>query len=342
MSSFPLLQPPRELRDAIYDSYADYDGIWLTYKPGRFVSIDGTSLGLSLMLICKQVADEFQEALFRCNTIHFRTAYSKDLNSTIGKFDVLTILLNEKIRTLANMARTLATPEIIAKVAKRYPALCHLLREEQDSVRIPLSAGGEWGVATSIFHEFERYLMELLSHEPDFENRICKIIEKGGTDILSPRKLVEQNKMIEILAMRRYPWHIPTESDVNLLTEASVIPPIVAWFGLDETWFESGAQCRLSAASLAARFLDRLPSKTRRYIREVALHEDLQSSGRPGCHARALIPFCVENRKMRVERRVSLWRTDVPTGSGVSLPVRLSSVATLMQGQSGIRMKWKS
>jgi hypothetical protein len=38
------------------------------------------------------------------------------------------------------------------------------------------------------------------------------------------------------------------------------------------------------------------------------LLEDRVSVAIPACHAKGLVPFCLENRDLRIERRVNLWR----------------------------------
>ena len=43
-------------------------------------------------------------------------------------------------------------------------------------------------------------------------------------------------------------------------------------------------------------------------IRKIVLHEDRRSVAHPECHALGLIPFCVQNPRLYVERRVNLWR----------------------------------
>lgn len=65
---------------------------------------------------------------------------------------------------------------------------------------------------------------------------------------------------------------------------------------------------RFSAASLAIRFLSRLPVHLRMHLRKIRLHEDRVSVAYPETHAQGLIRFCVENPKLRIERRLDLWR----------------------------------
>ncbi|KAL7938255.1 hypothetical protein V8C35DRAFT_291399 [Trichoderma chlorosporum] len=65
---------------------------------------------------------------------------------------------------------------------------------------------------------------------------------------------------------------------------------------------------RFSAASVAVRFLSRLPKYLRLCLRDIRLHEDAVSVANPECHAQGLIEFCIENPNLRIERRLDLWR----------------------------------
>ncbi|KAG8160914.1 hypothetical protein KVR01_009178 [Diaporthe batatas] len=72
---------------------------------------------------------------------------------------------------------------------------------------------------------------------------------------------------------------------------------------------ENRGKYRFSAASVAIKFLSSLPSGLRLYLRHIRLLEKNVSVAFPESHAHGLIKFCVENPKLRVERRVSVWKT---------------------------------
>lgn len=65
---------------------------------------------------------------------------------------------------------------------------------------------------------------------------------------------------------------------------------------------------RFSAASVAIKFLSSLTSEMRLHLRHLRLLEDNVSVAFPESHAQGLISFCIENPKLYVERRVSLWK----------------------------------
>jgi hypothetical protein len=49
-------------------------------------------------------------------------------------------------------------------------------------------------------------------------------------------------------------------------------------------------------------------------MRTIVLNEDFKAVSRPECHARGLIPFCLENPKLRIERHIGLFTNLLPVG----------------------------
>jgi hypothetical protein len=70
-----------------------------------------------------------------------------------------------------------------------------------------------------------------------------------------------------------------------------------------------------SAASVAIRFLESLPSATWRMIRKIVLDEDHESVAFPECHGRGFIAICQDNPQLRVERSISLWKNVFPVAN---------------------------
>jgi hypothetical protein len=60
-----------------------------------------------------------------------------------------------------------------------------------------------------------------------------------------------------------------------------------------------------SAASVAIRFLSSLPAKTRAQFWNLILRECIESVANPECHGKGILPCCVKNPKLHVERSVS-------------------------------------
>lgn len=51
-----------------------------------------------------------------------------------------------------------------------------------------------------------------------------------------------------------------------------------------------------------------MPSDLRQCIRHVLLDEDRKGVAFPECHAQGLLPFCQENARLRIVRRVNLFK----------------------------------
>ncbi|KAI0585025.1 hypothetical protein Alg215_02721 [Pyrenophora tritici-repentis] len=122
------------------------------------------------------------------------------------------------------------------------------------------------------------------------------------------------------------PWSMPKDDEVKNL-EALICRPEHTDDGLPikdesdrcfrnialhikaakERWF-------FSAASIAIDFLQRLPVERRHNMRKMVLYEDFKAVCRPECHARGLIPFCLENLELRIERHISLFGNLLPEG----------------------------
>ena len=49
-------------------------------------------------------------------------------------------------------------------------------------------------------------------------------------------------------------------------------------------------------------------------MRKIVLHEDRRSVAHPECHVLGLIPFCVQNPQLHIERRVNMWRVLLSEG----------------------------
>ncbi|KAK1725149.1 uncharacterized protein BDZ83DRAFT_730579 [Colletotrichum acutatum] len=90
------------------------------------------------------------------------------------------------------------------------------------------------------------------------------------------------------------------------------------WFksGINSRWsFDrpgyqiSKIKHRYSAAAVAIRFLESLSHGARMEIRRIVLNEDWKAVGYAECHGVGLIPYCLENPLLFVDRRVDIWRT---------------------------------
>ncbi|KAF4498980.1 hypothetical protein FAGAP_4856 [Fusarium agapanthi] len=75
------------------------------------------------------------------------------------------------------------------------------------------------------------------------------------------------------------------------------------WQGMDFDKFVGDQQ-----TSFAISFLDALPLNKRSSLRNIIIHEDRASAGYSDGHAIGLIPFCQENRGLRIRHKFSMVR----------------------------------
>ncbi|KAJ8132176.1 hypothetical protein O1611_g1446 [Lasiodiplodia mahajangana] len=102
------------------------------------------------------------------------------------------------------------------------------------------------------------------------------------------------------------PWAVPTQQEIISAVkkhDKEVLEKALAG------QLSCGRRYYFSAAAVAIKFLQETPSSTRSSIRKIILHEDRVSVAWPECHAKGLIPFCLEHPLLYIERRVDLWHT---------------------------------
>lgn len=116
------------------------------------------------------------------------------------------------------------------------------------------------------------------------------------------------------------PWMIPSDDELaELNTSAGFSAPNLGdvargCLGLYEDREVKGTpwkrvRWRFSAAAAAVRFFKSISPATCLGIRKVVLHEHRRSVARPESHVLGLIPFCVQNPQLHIERRVNIWGT---------------------------------
>ncbi|KAF5013076.1 hypothetical protein FDECE_903 [Fusarium decemcellulare] len=122
----------------------------------------------------------------------------------------------------------------------------------------------------------------------------------------------------ELLQLSFEPWAMPSSSDLervgNQLQDEKVWHIVRGWHSdyiEPDLRPEDGARYRdkhrFSATAAAIRFLNHLSAEKRLVLRNLVLDEDHLAVGNPEIHALGLVPFCKENQRLRIERRISLW-----------------------------------
>ncbi|KAL8758320.1 MAG: hypothetical protein Q9199_001576 [Rusavskia elegans] len=115
------------------------------------------------------------------------------------------------------------------------------------------------------------------------------------------------------------PWIIPSQKELaQMNANVNLSSSNPAWeaqrcLGLEEPRQVEGnpwkrVKWRFSAAAAAIHFFKSISQDTCSGVRKVVLHEDRPSVARPESHVLGVIPFCVQNPQLHVERRVNMWR----------------------------------
>ncbi|KAI0543869.1 hypothetical protein F4679DRAFT_592209 [Xylaria curta] len=318
--SFPFLKLPSELRNAIYEQYALVEGGYIyDFETGKLRAANDPKhpIDLALMYTCTQIANEMKGFALSCNVVTFRTFSSPDLDLRAGYFDEIMKALAVEAAYLfeyytdrdhdPSHAHNCLNKRVLDELIRVFPKcrpLLHLARHVDQGLRPIYNRPGEdcwffisrandedaWCGVPSITRELLFYAIEVVS-------------KLGGwlPNELTPPHAILAHDLLEIQSTYM-PWAIPTENEINYAIRK-----------FDKTqWTEKeiriGEIRPFSAAAVAIKFLHDTPISTRKYIRKIVIHEDRTSVAFPECHAKGLIPFCVENPFLHIERRLDLWR----------------------------------
>ena len=159
--------------------------------------------------------------------------------------------------------------------------------------------GYHWGEAPSIHRDFIQHTLTVLAKHPDFVKD-----EMDWTDALripldgqAPTR-----NLLDLTNLQSKFWSIPTNGDFMHTVSISGLPT-------ENTDYPNIIRYSFSAAAIAIQFLSFLPLGLRKQIQRLRLVDNRTSIAHPECHMRGLIPFCIDMQKLRVERRVSIWKT---------------------------------
>ncbi|KAI4652689.1 uncharacterized protein J4E79_008996 [Alternaria viburni] len=308
-----LFRLPRELRDLIYYHYL-YNEAGLTYN----FYTNKLHVNLSLMYTCRAAALELRGLALRLNKVVFCTTYPNATRATSGifhkAFDKLHVL---KFDLLNLQAPHLMTEAIKKEVSLKYPQFSPVLAT--------LGTGycrSTLGEPASTFRDFVHFTLNLLydrKYNPTLggkrSERRRRSLRKINPEPWStpnegrlPRG--QEGEFGYSTRCYRRDLAVTLDRELQQLADVTVTPDRV----------ERVKYC-LSAAACAIRFLRSLRAETREHVRNVELIENRESIAFPECHGRGFIPFCREQPKLRVHRRVSLWRNVFPVTTGLSYSI---------------------
>lgn len=293
-SQLSFLSIPPELRTQIYRHYLLLeDGYFFRSETGKLTTVNNEPIDLSLMYSCKLIAQEMQGMPLGLNLVTFSTSYSHDMRTRIGAYeDIFSDMHGREFNALNYGSKLLneLSHDELNRIHHKYPHLQPILEGLRDDRYYATEWGPEfWGVCHTVSRCFVRDVLQLMLTHGEFER---EVLEWSHGHAPNPR---------DVYALPRIPWIIPDLEVVNRM--ASVLKRDLDVRRAKDQW-----KYRLSAASVAIRFLSSTAVRTRCQLRNILLHEDRASSVDPHTHAQGLIEFCQENPHLRIERRVSLWR----------------------------------
>ncbi|KAI1058927.1 hypothetical protein LB507_004174 [Fusarium sp. FIESC RH6] len=214
--------------------------------------------------------------------------------------------------------------------------------EDHQIVTIPQTMR-EYGDETIVFDRTIAYLLRILAEKhPDQFGRAVDLALPGWT---------ESHQGIEVLDLTFKPWAIPSLFEVTAMTRnmqlQGAFDRFTRWEKMGPDFYKdrpatSRYQYRkkafFSAASVAIRFLDRIPKQQRLSMRKIILDENRPSVSLSVSHAIGLIPFCDENAKLQIEHRWNLWTTILLGISGR----RTSSLAISFETPPETIQEWEN
>ncbi|KAI4695943.1 uncharacterized protein J4E88_000113 [Alternaria novae-zelandiae] len=298
---------PRELRDAIYIYYVtEEDGYHYDLSSGKLRTSTNERIDtLSLMHVCKGIASEMRGVHFVNNTVHFSTTpLPTDRGSSRARHHgyLLEDLYTAK-RLVLPWVRQYISNDIAQRVIDRFPKSEALLRHLMSTKRRicqgfeQLGKSGDWGQAPSFHRDTIDELLNLVAQTPAVGELTRKVLERQGF-----RFRHEQN-VASLYQLHPIAWRLPNKQESKIVEDQSPIGPHNPW----RERVRDRTRYYISAASQAADFLSKLQQQHRVHIRSVDLHETHAAISYPECHARALIPFAIENPKLKIIRYADLW-----------------------------------
>ena len=300
---------PRELRDIIYEYYVLEDGGYrFNYDSGKLRVAADRPIDLSFMYTCTLVATEMRGVALGTNTVTFSTAYSDSERIKAGRFNLvverLDHLRNDVISAMIRKYPELQScvdPSIDAELFGKYPQFV-TVRGLKDGVVPGWVPSRE---ARSTRTNFVDDAFKLLCKDANFLETLVGICRSRTTTLI-------RSTLIHSVPT---PWKIVSEDEVLEMDKVMPVPDR----RVERREFWKRVYQRWSACAVAIQFLQSNSPSTRLQIRNIVLEEDRPSVAFPECHALGLIPFCLENPRLYIERRLNLWRTVLASARQQSL-----------------------
>jgi len=291
---------PRELRDIVYELYLPDTDSTYDAKTHMFTITNKEANDMSLGFTCHTILEELLCRAFEVN-LTFHAAFVHTLRESDDQWvDDIGHILLYKEDVVDEMARRFLTEAREEEIAACYPQFQPILtawRLNRDGTWF--SKGHDWGEAPSIYRDFIQHTLTVLAKHPEFANDDIDWMDI--LRILSGAQLPARN-LLDLTDLQSKLWSIPTNGDFMHTVSISGFPT-------ENTDYPNTIRYPFSAAAIAIQFFSFLPLGLRKQIQRLRLVENRTSIAHPECHMRGLIPFCIDMPKLRVERRVSIWKT---------------------------------
>ncbi|KAH0428495.1 hypothetical protein CcaCcLH18_08957 [Colletotrichum camelliae] len=325
---------PREVRDLIYLQCVLSDGGYiLDFDSNKLKRADGERIDLSFMLTCKKIANETRGLALSSNVLNFVAVCPSDQDhrSVAGRFGLALRKLDHTRSSKLNQIYPdmLSVPDDIWKeiseIEPRLAPYVDFLRRRPNGWRMmalpdgtqrpmpsiierpEIGCPGTCGETPSVFRRFVRSALGiLLANKHRFGPEEFSRFEKE----VFPW---HEARIEGIVGVNPDAWEIPASKDLDRYLDemGSVTAADIKkqWNTPNRGFDERLVKHHYSAAATAIRFLCSLHRDSRLSIRNIILNEDRAAVAFPEAHGLGLIPYCQENQRLRVERRVSMWRT---------------------------------
>ena len=310
---------PREMRDEIY-KYCFYEpeGYKLSLSSSskfsgsypKLVTSAGASIDLSLRLTNRCIAAETRGLPLMLNTIHFYPFNTPSFNYENGVFGTAIEFVQHRAEHIVMAHCPDMSDEILDRLTRDYP-----------QYRKTLQAILEYDTQASLFEDHKH---EAISTQRKFVAHALSVLlaQPGFREAL---ELPPTGGFLEHLPLQGFElWGIQSLPVWTFQTSAASLSMSHILNILGHVRTEDVVDdCKtylISAAAMAAHFLECTSRENRKDIRAIRLEESRQSVAYPECHVQGLIRYCQEHPKLRVHRRVSVW--DNIYAAAVSVVVR--------------------
>ncbi|KAF2022224.1 hypothetical protein BU24DRAFT_405110 [Aaosphaeria arxii CBS 175.79] len=311
-----LLIIPVEVRLMIYEYYLGDDGYTFDFESRRLRDSSDRPVDVSLMFTCSTIAGEMDGLPFKLNTLSFTTGYSESTTTTAYLYNELLHEIHSLEFYVLTRAWACVKKEAIDSISAQFPESQDIL----NTLREVKSGANFIKVLLPAYHDLRcsqtkqeytlliRALLDAISINPNFNSVISDLSKyyKQGVcwenEVMPDPLYPWHGEYQEFRNLLRVPWSIP--SNETIVQMANEIKLSDRCLNVTSNFKKN----RFSAAAVTIEFLGALKPRIRKHIRKIIVHEDHMSHCNPACHVEGFIHFCIENPKLRIERRLSIWR----------------------------------